>query len=174
VDNDYNVWNAFRNQFYGQFHFIDSQGIIRLTRCGEGISEEVELAIIHLLNEAGKKMDLGPEINGVCLEGAWYVEEGYVELQGASGKIDLRYVGQGVDLVLSSPKEKKVEVTLDGAPIPASLAGKDVIMEKGKSYLPIGEEKRHETVRENREVMHEVEIRVRGKGTRLLGFCIVE
>jgi len=174
VDNDYKVWNAFRNQFFGQFHFIDHQGMIRLTRSGEGIAEEVELAVVHLLNESGKKIDLGPEIDGVCLEGDWYVDEGYIELEGTSGKISLRYIGQGLDLVLSSPKQKKLEVKLDEAAIGASMAGKDVIIEGCKSYLVVGKEKRHEVIREEREVMHEVEMNVKGKGLRLLGFCVVE
>jgi len=174
VDNDLTVWNAFRNQFYGQFHFIDQLGTIRLTRSGEDIAEEVEMAIVHLLNESGKKLDLGPEIDGVCLEGDWYVGEGFVELEGPSGIISLRYIGEGVDLVLSSPRKKRLEVTMGGAPIDASLAGKDVILEGRKSFLLIGKEKRHQVVREKRKVMREIEMKVHGKGFRLLGFCVVE
>lgn len=174
VDNDLTVWNAFRNQFYGQFHFIDQSGMIRLTRSGEDIAEEVEMAIVHLLNESGKKLDLGPEIDGVCLEGDWYVGEGYVELEGPSGIISLRYIGEGVDLVLSSPRKKRFEVTMGGAPIDASLAGKDVILEGRKSFLLIGKEKRLQVVREKRKVMREIEMKVHGKGFRLIGFCVVE
>jgi peroxiredoxin len=173
VDNDFTVWKAFRNQFFGQYHFIDHNGTVRLTRSGEDIAEEVELAIVHLLNESGKKLDLGPEIDGVCLEGDWFVEEGYVELESSSGKISLRYIGEGVDLVLSSPKKVKLEATMDEAPIDASLAGKDIKFEGGKSYLLIGEEKRLQVVREKRKVMREVEIKVKGKGLKLMGFCIV-
>lgn len=174
VDNEFTVWNAFRNQFYGQFHFIDHNGMVRLTRSGEDIAEEVEMAIVHLINESGRDLDLGPEIDGVCLEGDWYVDEGFVELESSSGKISLRYIGEGVDLVLSSPKRVKLEVVLDEGPMDASLAGKDVIMEGGKSYLLIGKEKRHQVVREKRKVMHEVEMKVKGKGLKLLGFCVVE
>ncbi len=174
VDNDFTVWNSFRNQFYNQFHFIDDKGIVRLTRSGEDIAEEVELAIVHLLNEAGKKIDLGPEIDGVCLEGDWYMGEGFIELEGSTGKIDLRYIGEGVDLILSSPKERRVEVTIDGEPIEKAFAGKDIIMEGGKSYLPIGKEKRLQVVREKRKAMHEIDIKVKGKGLRLIGFCVPE
>jgi peroxiredoxin len=174
VDNDFSVWKAFRNQFYNQFHFVDIDGIVRHTRSGEEIAEEVEMAIVHLLNEAGKKVDLGPEIDGVCLEGDWYVGDGYVELESSSGVIDLRYIGQGVDLVLSSPRERKVEIKLDSEPINKSIAGVDVILEQGKSYLLIDKEKHHQVVREKRKVMREVHIKVRGKGLRLIGFRVIE
>jgi thiol-disulfide isomerase/thioredoxin len=174
IDNDYDVWKAFRNQFYGQFHFVDDRGTVRHTRSGEDIAEEVEMAVVHLLNESGKKVDLGPEIDGVCLEGDWYVGDGYVELESSNGSIDLRYIGKGVDLVLSSPREKKLEVTVDGAPVSPSTAGRDVIQEGGKSYLRVGKEKSHQVAREKRKVMREVEMKVRGKGLRIMGFCVVE
>ena len=174
VDNEYDVWKAFRNQFYGQFHFVDNSGTIRLTRSGEDIAEEVEMAVVHLLNESGKKIDLGPEIDGVCLEGDWYVGDGYVELESTTGSIDLRYIGEGVDLVLSSPKQKKLEITVDGEPVGPSIAGRDIIQEGGKSYLLIGKEKSHQVAREKRKVMREVIMKVRGKGFRLMGFCVVE
>lgn len=174
VDNDYETWKAFRNQFYGQFHFVDHLGTIRHTRSGEGIEEDVELAVVHLLNEAGRRVDLGPEIDGVCLEGDWYVGDGYVELEGTSGSIDLRYIGDSMDLVVSSPKEKRFEFTVDGSPLEKGIAGKDVILEEGKSYLLIGKEKRHEVLRDKRKVMREIEMKVRGKGFRLVGFCVVE
>ena len=174
IDNTHDVWKAFRNQFYGQFHFVDVNGTVRHTRSGEDIAEEVELAVIHLLNESGKRLDLGPEIDGVCLEGDWYVGDGYVELESSSGRIDLRYIGEGVDLVLSSPKAKKLEVTIDGEPVSSSIAGRDVIQEGGKSYLVVGKEKSHQVAREKRKVMREVEMKVRGKGLRLMGFCVME
>jgi hypothetical protein len=174
VDNDYCIWKAFRNQFYGQYHFIDDKGTVRHTRSGEDIAEEVEMAIVHLLNESGKKVDLGPEIDGVCLEGDWYVGDGYVELESPSGSIDLRYIGEGMDLVLSSPKAKKFEVVIDDEPIAPTTAGKDIIQDGGRSYLLVGKEKSHQVAREKRKVMRELKMKVSGKGFRLMGFCVVE
>jgi peroxiredoxin len=174
VDNDYRIWKEFRNQFYGQFHFSDVGGMIRHTRAGEGIEEEVEMAVVHLLNEAGKKVDLGPEIDGVCFEGEWFVGDGYVELEGSSGKLDLRYIGNSLDLVASSPRQRRFEFQVDGAPLASGTAGKDVITEGGKSYLLIGKERRLEVVREERRVMRELSMRVRGKGFKLMGFCVGE
>lgn len=174
VDNENEIWKAFRNQFYGQFHFVDVNGTVRHTRSGEDIAEEVEMAVVHLLNEFGKKVDLGPEIDGVCLEGDWYVGDGYVELESSSGNIDLRYIGEGVDLVLSSPKARKLEVTMDGEPVSPSIAGRDVVQEGGRSYLLVGKEKSHQVAREKRKVMREVEMKVKGKGLKLMGFCVVE
>jgi hypothetical protein len=174
VDDEFQVWNAFRNQFFGQSHFVDAQGMIRHTRSGQGIEEEVEMAVVHLLNEAGMEVDLGPEINGACFEGEWYVGDGYVELQGASGSIEMRYVSSSLDLILSSPVESKCEITLDDLPIPEGCAGGDVLLEEGRSYLLIGEERRHRVVREERSSMREVQVHVHGKGLRLIGFCVDE
>jgi len=174
VDNDYQIWKAFRNQFYGQFHFVDAKGTVRHSRCGEGIEEEVELAVVHLLNEAGREVDLGPEIDGVCFEGKWYVGEGYVEMEDESGSIDLRYIGRSMDLVASSPKEGRFEFEVDGEPLKPENAGKDVTFEKGKSYLVIGPERRLEVVRDQQEIMRELTMKVRGRGFRLHGFCVEE
>lgn len=174
VDNEYKVWRTFRNQFYGQFHFADAGGTIRHTRAGEGIEEEVEMAVVHLLNEAGKKVDLGPEIDGVCFEGQWYVGDGYVELEESSGSIELRYIGRSLGLVASYPREKKFEFLVDGTPLRKEMAGKDVLFEGGKSFLLVGKERRHEVVLEDRRVMRELTMKVRGKGFKLMGFCVEE
>jgi peroxiredoxin len=174
VDNEYRIWKKFRNQFYSQFHFVDACGVIRHTRAGEGIEEEVEIAVVHLLNEAGKKVDLGPEIDGVCFEGDWFVGDGYVELEGSSGRIELRYIGQSLDLVISSPRKRRFEFLVDEAPLPKGMAGKDVVLEGGKSYLDIGEERKLEVVRDTRRVMRQLSMSVRGKGLKLMGFCVEE
>jgi len=174
VDNDYLIWRAFRNQFFEQFQFVDAQGLIRHTRTGEGIEEEVELAVVHLLNEAGHEVDLGPEIDGACLEGEWVMEGDCAELEGASGKIMMRYIGRSLDLVLASPQRAKLEFKVDGKPLDQAIAGQDVLLEKGKSYLNVGEERRLQVVREERSVMRELELSVRVKGFRLIGFHVDE
>jgi len=172
VDNEQAIWKAFRNQFFEEFQFVDAKGWIRHTRTGEGIEEEVEMAVVHLLNEAGFEVDLGPEIDGACLEGDWMIENDCAELDGPSGTIALRYIGRSLDLVLSSCKRTKVEFKMDGRPLDESIAGKDVLLEKGRSYLEVGEETRLQVVREEGRVMHELEIKVRVKGFRLIGFCV--
>lgn len=174
VDNLHTIWKAFRNQFFEEFQFVDAKGWIRHTRTGRGIEEEVELAVVHLLNEAGLEVDLGPEIDGACLEGEWCMVEDCAELEGASGKIELRYIGSSLDLVLSSPKRTKVELKVDGRPLDKSMAGQDVLLEQGKSYLVVGEERKLQVVREERSVMRELELRVKAKGFRLIGFIVNE
>jgi hypothetical protein len=174
VDNEYAIWNAFRNQFFEEFQFVDAQGWIRHTRTGAGIEEEVELAVVHLLNEAGHEVDLGPEIDGACLEGDWARESEGAQLEGTSGTIALRYLGRSLDLVLSSPKRTKVEFKLDGRPLSQSMVGQDVLLEQGKSYLLVDEERRLQVVREERSAMHELEMKLRVKGFRLLGFRVDE
>ncbi|MEM0448454.1 MAG: redoxin domain-containing protein [Methanomassiliicoccales archaeon] len=174
VDNDHRIWKSFRNQFYSQFHFADVHGILRHTRAGSNIEEEVELAVVHLLNEGGKKVDLGPEINGACFEGKWYVGDGFVELDGSYGKIEIRYIGKSLDIIASSPKPRKYTVLLDGKAVPLELSGKDLCLENGRSYLELSRERRFEVIRDSRRKMRLLSMTVRGKGFRLQGFCVDE
>jgi hypothetical protein len=49
VDNDYDVWNAFANQYWPALYFIDKDGIIRDEHFGEGRYEQSERTIQRLL-----------------------------------------------------------------------------------------------------------------------------
>ena len=49
VDNDYEVWNAFDNQYWPALYFIDTEGVIRDQQFGEGRYEQSEHAIQRLL-----------------------------------------------------------------------------------------------------------------------------
>ncbi|MHA7598559.1 cytochrome c biogenesis protein DipZ [Alicycliphilus sp. T452] len=53
VDNGYQVWRAFRNQYWPAHYFIDAQGRIRHHHFGEGGYAESERVIQQLLQEAG-------------------------------------------------------------------------------------------------------------------------
>lgn len=50
-DNDYNIWNAYSNQYWPAEYFIDAQGKIRKQHFGEGEYEENEKFIQQLLSE---------------------------------------------------------------------------------------------------------------------------
>jgi hypothetical protein len=52
IDDDYEVWRAFANQYWPALYFIDAQGRIRHHHFGEGEYERSELAIQQLLTEA--------------------------------------------------------------------------------------------------------------------------
>ncbi|MDO9376096.1 MAG: thioredoxin family protein [Ferruginibacter sp.] len=53
IDNNYGVWNAFKNQYWPAFYFIDARGNIRHHQFGEGNYEQSEKVIQQLLTEAG-------------------------------------------------------------------------------------------------------------------------
>ena len=53
VDNDYAIWRAFNNRYWPALYFIDARGRLRQHHFGEGEYEQSEIAIQHLLAEAG-------------------------------------------------------------------------------------------------------------------------
>jgi thiol-disulfide isomerase/thioredoxin len=61
VDNDYAIWNAFANQYWPAFYFVDAQGQIRHHRFGEGDYQMSEMVLQQLLTQAqsdGVDLDL--------------------------------------------------------------------------------------------------------------------
>src|SRR5687768_1575131 len=60
VDNDYEIWRAFANNYWPALYFIDAEGIIRDRHFGEGRYEQSERVIQRLL---------GLERNLVSIEG---------------------------------------------------------------------------------------------------------
>lgn len=55
IDNDFNVWEAFNNQYWPALYFIDANGNIRYEYSGEGSYEQSERVIQQLLKNAGAK-----------------------------------------------------------------------------------------------------------------------
>jgi cytochrome c biogenesis protein CcdA/thiol-disulfide isomerase/thioredoxin len=53
IDNDYQIWRAFGNQYWPAHYFIDAQGRIRSHHFGEGDYDGSEHVIQQLLAEAG-------------------------------------------------------------------------------------------------------------------------
>jgi len=49
VDNDYEVWNAFANNYWPALYFVDGEGIVRDEHFGEGRYEQSERVIQRLL-----------------------------------------------------------------------------------------------------------------------------
>jgi thiol-disulfide isomerase/thioredoxin len=54
-DNDYAVWQAYRNQYWPASYFLDAEGQVRYVHFGEGAYEEKEQVIRQLLEEAGRR-----------------------------------------------------------------------------------------------------------------------
>jgi cytochrome c biogenesis protein CcdA/thiol-disulfide isomerase/thioredoxin len=55
IDNDYNIWRAFNNEYWPAHYFIDAKGRIRHHHFGEGSYDESERVIQQLLTETGNK-----------------------------------------------------------------------------------------------------------------------
>jgi len=53
MDNEHNIWRAFKNRYWPALYFIDSQGRVRHHHFGEGSYEQSEMVIQGLLAEAG-------------------------------------------------------------------------------------------------------------------------
>jgi thiol-disulfide isomerase/thioredoxin len=53
IDNDYQIWRAFDNQYWPAHYFIDAQGRMRYDHFGEGEYDQSERVIQQLLAEAG-------------------------------------------------------------------------------------------------------------------------
>ena len=53
IDNDFEVWRAFANNYWPALYFVDAEGRIRHHRFGEGDYERSEMVIRQLLAEAG-------------------------------------------------------------------------------------------------------------------------
>ena len=51
MDNDFKIWNAYRNVYWPTLYLIDKKGLIRYTHVGEGAYEETERVIQQLLAE---------------------------------------------------------------------------------------------------------------------------
>jgi thiol-disulfide isomerase/thioredoxin len=53
MDNDYEIWRAFSNEYWPAFYLVDARGQIRYRHFGEGDYRDMELAIQDLLKEKG-------------------------------------------------------------------------------------------------------------------------
>jgi cytochrome c biogenesis protein CcdA/thiol-disulfide isomerase/thioredoxin len=56
IDNQYAIWNAYKNEYWPAHYLIDAQGRIRHEHFGEGAYQETELMIQTLLKEAHQNM----------------------------------------------------------------------------------------------------------------------
>jgi hypothetical protein len=51
IDNDFAVWNSYRNRFWPARYLVDKRGVIRFTHYGEGAYDETRRVIEQLLAE---------------------------------------------------------------------------------------------------------------------------
>jgi thiol-disulfide isomerase/thioredoxin len=68
MDSDYRIWQAFNNQYWPAFYFVDGKGRIRYHHFGEGEYSESERVIRELLKENGAT-GLGDSIVSISASG---------------------------------------------------------------------------------------------------------
>jgi len=115
-----------------------------------------ELYLGYLRGSIGNASDVLPETEEAFtdsgkhegdvpyLHGHWRISGEYIEhtrsLPVASEYLALKYHAFSVNLVLGALDDREViiDVTLDGAPIPASMAGKDIVIDdSGNTHLHV-------------------------------------
>ncbi len=71
MDNQYAIWNAYKNEYWPAHYLIDAQGRIRHQHFGEGAYQETELMIQTLLKEAHQgRLAIGDALVQVAGSGA--------------------------------------------------------------------------------------------------------
>jgi hypothetical protein len=152
VDNDYEVWSAFANNYWPALYFVDGAGIIRDQHFGEGRYEQSERVIQRLLGverelvsvegvgvEAGADWDhlrtpetyLGDRRSehpgNWTLAGEWTSGPESIVLDQAGGNIAYRFHARDANLVLSPGAREPIpfRLLLDGA-APGPSHGVDV------------------------------------------------
>ena len=70
IDNQYAIWNSFKNEYWPAHYLIDAQGHIRHQHFGEGAYQETELMIQTLLKEAHRDLALNDDLVQVAGTGA--------------------------------------------------------------------------------------------------------
>ena len=152
VDNGYEVWTAFANQYWPALYVVDRDGIIRDEHFGEGRYEQSERVIQRLLGverelvsvagvgvEAEADWDqlrtpetyLGDARSASfadwALTGEWTVGQEQLAVDEAGGSLSCRFHARDAHLVLSPGGRAPVpfRVLLDGEP-PGASHGVDV------------------------------------------------
>ncbi|MEK6902708.1 MAG: thioredoxin family protein [archaeon] len=64
LDNDFQTWRAYKNQYWPRKYLIDADGFIRFDHIGEGAYEETEMEIQQLLKERDEKIQLASTVSG--------------------------------------------------------------------------------------------------------------
>src|SRR4051812_20200134 len=175
VDNDYEVWSAFANNYWPALYFVDADGVIRDQHFGEGRYEKSERVIQRLLgvdrepvSVEGVGVELAADWDHLgtpetylgsarsehpenwTLAGDWTIEPERVVLDQDGGSIAYRFEARDANIVLSPGAGEPIpfRVLLDGQ-APGPSHGVD-IDESGSGLLRDG--RMYQLVREHEAV----------------------
>ncbi len=93
LDNDYAIWNAYKNEYWPAHYLIDAQGKIRHEHFGEGAYQETEQMIQSLLKEAHNG-ELSVSADLVQVDGAGATAAAMSDKTGRSPETYLGYTRQ--------------------------------------------------------------------------------
>jgi thiol-disulfide isomerase/thioredoxin len=113
VDNDFTIWQAFRNQYWPALYLFDAHGRLRHQQFGEGGYERTEEVIRQLLEEAGQQsLDARParlDARGAEAPADWKNLESSEEYVGASRALNFASPG---GIVSGKPRRYVVPTSL--------------------------------------------------------------
>ncbi len=92
LDNGYETWNAWHNQYWPAKYLIDADGRVRFYHFGEGDYDKTEAAIRELLAERGAALPAATHVSGLTPSGVGTPETylGHDRLQAYTGKVPIR------------------------------------------------------------------------------------
>lgn len=93
MDNDYAIWNAYKNEYWPAHYLIDAQGKIRHQHLGEGAYQETEQMIQSLLKEA-RNGQLSVDTDFVRVAGSGATAAAMSDKTGRSPETYLGYTRQ--------------------------------------------------------------------------------
>lgn len=122
--------------------------------------------------------DSGAHVDGTAyLHGHWRISGEFVEhtrsLPAATEYLALRYRAFSVNVVVGALDDREVHVlvTLDGKPIPASMAGKDIVIDReGNTHMHLTSHRMYSLVEADHFHDAEVKLYVHHAGVRCYAF----
>lgn len=95
------------------------------------------------------------EVNRFCLEGPWEATREYVRLAEGCERFDYyiaaAYTGNEANAVIGNTRGGtfKVYATIDGGPVPSEMAGRDLEIDSGYSYVMVDRPASYQIIRDN-------------------------
>ena len=105
--------------------------------------------------------------------GSWDVEGEYAQSTASGSSIAYNFSATHMYFVAGAVDQAKpimAEVTMDGAPIPASLRGADIIVQNGKTYINVGVDRLYDLIDASTMVTHTIQITASGAGLQAYTF----
>ena len=113
-----------------------------------------------------------PSDGGVMLAGRWKIEKDGATSEGQNSGAELRYHARSLYAVLSleGAKQMRVNLVMDGAPMPKDEAGADVQFDEKGAYLEVKEARMYYLVRGPKFTAHLISLEPEGPGLTLHSF----